>query len=107
MKLTQKAIAALTLPEGKTETIIFDDDLPGFGVRLRAGGSKKWIYQYKVGNQHRRVTLGSLAALTPARARETAGDLCAKVRLGRIRRARRLKAGRARLRPCSPLRSLT
>jgi len=95
MKLTQKAIAALTLPEGKTETIIFDDDLPGFGVRLRAGGSKKWIYQYKVGNQHRRVTLGSLAALTPARARETAGDLCAKVRLGQDPQGEKTE-GRAR-----------
>jgi integrase len=82
MKLTQKAIAALTLPEGKTETIIFDDDLPGFGIRIRAGGSRTWIYQYKIGNQHRRITLGSLAALTPARAHETAGDLHASVRLG-------------------------
>jgi integrase len=83
MKLTQKTIAALTLPEGKTETIIFDDDLPGFGIRIRAGGSRTWIYQFKVGNQHRRMTLGSVPALTPARARETAGDLHAMVRLGR------------------------
>jgi hypothetical protein len=27
MKLTQKTIAALALPESKTETIVFDDDL--------------------------------------------------------------------------------
>ena len=36
MKLTQKTIAALTLAEGKTEAIIFDSDLPGFGIRIRA-----------------------------------------------------------------------
>ena len=83
MKLTQKTIAALALPEGKTETIVFDEDLAGFGVRVRAGGTRSWIYQYKIGNQNRRITLGSLAALTPARARETAGDLHAAVRLGR------------------------
>ena len=82
MKLTQKTIAALALPAGKTEIIVFDEDLPGFGVRMRAGGTRSWIYQYKIGNQNRRITLGSLAALTPARARETAGDLHAKVRLG-------------------------
>jgi Arm DNA-binding domain len=83
MKLTQKTIAALSLAEGKTETIVFDDELPGFGIRIRVGGSRTWIYQYKIGNQNRRVTLGSLAAQTPTRARETAGDLHAMVRLGR------------------------
>ena len=82
MKLTQKTIAALALPAGKTETIVFDEDLAGFGVRVRIGGTRSWIFQYKIGNQNRRITLGSLAALTPARARETAGDLHAKVRLG-------------------------
>jgi integrase len=83
MKLTRQTIVALTLVEGKTETIVFDNDLPGFGIRIRAGGSRVWIYQYKIGNQNRRVTLGSLAALTPARARATAGELHAAVRLGR------------------------
>ena len=31
---------ALALPEGKSEQIVFDDDLAGFGMRLRAGGSR-------------------------------------------------------------------
>ena len=83
MKLTQKTIAALTLAEGKTESIVFDGDLPGFGIRIRAGGSRTWIYQYKIGHQNRRVTLGSLAALTPACARDTAAEMHAMVRLGR------------------------
>jgi integrase len=83
MKLTQKTIAALTLAEGKSETIVFDDDLAGFGIRIRAGGSSRWIFQYKVGNQGRRITLGSLAALTPACARDTAAEMHAMVRLGR------------------------
>ena len=43
MKLNDKAVAALTVPVGKSELIMFDDDLPGFGVRLRDGGSKTWI----------------------------------------------------------------
>ena len=53
MKLTQKAIAALVLPEGKTDHIEWDSDLPGFGIRIRAGGARTWIYQYKIGNQNR------------------------------------------------------
>jgi hypothetical protein len=44
MKLTQEAIGRLRLPAGKNEAIYFDDQLPGFGVRLRAAGSKKWSY---------------------------------------------------------------
>ena len=106
MKLTQKTIAALALPEGKTETIVFDEDLPGFGLRIRAGGTRSWIFQYKIGNQNRRITLGTLAALTPARARETAGDLHARFGWAAIRPAKRSKAGRARPKPWAPSRSL-
>ena len=83
MKLTQAAVATLKLPKGKSETITFDDDLPGFGLRMRAGGSCTWIYQYKLGSQHRRVTLGNAAALTVTQARKTATELHAHVRLGK------------------------
>jgi integrase len=83
MRLTQKAVAALELPPGKTDHIEFDDDLPGFGVRLREGGSRVWIYQYKIGSKNRRVTLGKATALRCERARETAANMHAMVRLGR------------------------
>ena len=83
MKLTQKNVATLALPDGTSEAIFYDEDFPGFGLRLRGGGSRTWVFTYKIGSQHRRITLGSLAALTPARARETAADLHAAVRLGR------------------------
>ena len=83
MQLTQKTIANIELPAGKTETISFDQDLPGFGLRLRAGGSRSFIFQYKVGRQGRRVTLGNATALSPARAREMATEMHAQVRLGR------------------------
>ena len=83
MKLTQRTIATIDLPTGKSEAIVFDEDLPGFGLRIRAGGKRSWVYQFKVGNQHRRMTLGSATALSPAEARATAGKLHAQVRLGR------------------------
>jgi hypothetical protein len=82
MKITPTAIRKLALPPGTSETIVFDDDLPGFGVRLRAGGSRTFVYQYKVGSKQRRLTLGSLKALDPTKARDIAKDLYAKVRLG-------------------------
>ena len=40
MKLTAKGIRGLQLPEGKMDHLFWDDDIPGFGLRLRAGGSR-------------------------------------------------------------------
>jgi integrase len=81
MKLTQKAVAALTLPKGASESIVFDSDLP-LGVRLRAGGVPRWIFQYRIGAKQRRMSLGTTAALSAPRAREIAAELYAKVKLG-------------------------
>jgi integrase len=84
VKLTENAIARLSSKETlKTpDAILFDDDLPGFGLRIRAGGSKTWVFQYKLGSQHRRITLGKFPALHPSQARKTASNLHAEVRLG-------------------------
>jgi integrase len=83
MKFAQKTLATIELPAGKREVILFDDDLPGFGLRIRAGGARTWVYQFKIGNQHRRLTLGSATALPLVQARRTASELHAMVRLGR------------------------
>jgi integrase len=82
VKLTENAVAKLKLPPRKSETIVFDDDVAGLGLRLRAGGSKTWVFQYKIGTQQRRITLGKYPALHPAQARKTAAKLHAEVRLG-------------------------
>src|SRR6516162_5712727 len=82
MRLTDKTLATLTVPKGRSEAIVFDDDLPGFGLRLRAGGAARWIYQYDIGPRTRRMTLGSTAALPAARARAAAAELHHRVRLG-------------------------
>jgi hypothetical protein len=82
MKFTAKTVTALRLPEGRSEAIHFDATLPGFGLRLRSGGGRTWIYQYKLGGKHRRVTLGSAKALDLAKARDQAVMLYAQVKLG-------------------------
>jgi integrase len=82
MKLTARSAAALKLPTGKNDHIEFDDALPGFGLRLRKGGSRTWVYQYSIGTKQRRIALGKVSALTVEKAREVAGNLHAKVRLG-------------------------
>lgn len=96
MKLTTTAIRSLTLPPGKNDKTFFDADLPGFGLRLRAGGSRTWLVQYAVRGKTRRMVLGSPAALDPGKARAMAKDLLAAVRLGRDPASERLEA-RARI----------
>jgi integrase len=92
MKLTKASIERLALPAGKSEAIIFDDDVPGFGLRLREGGSRTFIVQYALGGRQRRMTLGAAKVLDAAKARDTARNLLAKVRLGQDPAADRAEA---------------
>jgi len=93
MKLNRAAtVAALTLPPGKNEAIFFDDDVPGFGVRLRESGARVWIVQYRIGSKNRRITLGSTKLLDPANARNTARDILADVRRGDDPAGKKLEA---------------
>jgi integrase len=82
MKLTTATVSKVKLPAGKTDHIEWDDDISGLGLRLRAGGSRSFVYQYKLGTKHRRMALGVATPETVARARKTAGELHARVKLG-------------------------
>jgi integrase len=82
MKLTPKTIVGLELPPDKSDQIVWDDDVPGFGLRMRAGGTRAFVFQYKLGDRQRRITLGAASAIDVGRARESAKDLYAQVRLG-------------------------
>lgn len=62
MKLTAKSISTLELPAGKSEQLFWDDEIPGFGLRVRAGGSRNWVFQYALGEKQRRMSLGSATA---------------------------------------------
>lgn len=89
MKLTKATVAKLSVPAGKSELIVFDEDMPGFGLRLRTGGSAVWIAQYRVGARQRRVTLGRTATLDPDKARRAAREVLAKADLGQDAQAER------------------
>src|SRR5262245_54552139 len=86
MKLTAKTIASAKLPAGKLDHIEWDDDLPGFGLRLRVGGpdriSKTWIAQYRAHGRTRRMKIGTLEKLAPDEARKAARKVLAQVEIG-------------------------
>src|SRR5437868_10849726 len=57
--LTQRAVEALKPPAaGRVE--YFDRILPGFGLRVAAGGRKTWFVMYRVAGKKVRETLGTL-----------------------------------------------
>src|SRR5215831_1596468 len=83
LKLTTTTIKTLALPAGKTDHIFFDDDLPGFGLRLRASGTRKWVVQYDFAGRTRRMLLGPADVIDPGVARRHAKDVLAARTLGR------------------------
>jgi integrase len=83
MKLTKATIGGLTLPADKQDAIFFDEEMRGFGIRVRAGGKRTWVVQYQLdGHQQRRLTIGRVDLFTPDEARKIAREHLAKARLG-------------------------
>jgi integrase len=88
MKFTNQLARALQLPAGKNDAIFFDDGVPGFGLRIRDGGKRTWILQYRLGKTaegrwlSHRMTLGTTTELTETAARAKALKALASVREG-------------------------
>jgi integrase len=87
MKLTAKAVAALILPPGKAEHIAWDEELSGFGFRLRRSHDgrailKSWTVQYRHGGRKPRIKLGDYAVLGAEAARAEAKKLLGRVAIG-------------------------
>jgi integrase len=81
MKFSKNTVASLTLPAGKVDHIEWDDELPGFGIRLR-GTARRWVVQYRVNGQQRRESLGDIRKATLEDARRIARQRFAQVELG-------------------------
>lgn len=95
MKLDADAIKNLELLPGKTDAIFFDDDLKGFGIRLRSDGGglhRTWIAQYRANGRTRRSKIGDVEKLNAAEARKAAKKMLAKVVLGNDPQAEKAKA---------------
>jgi integrase len=82
MRLTTATVEGLRLDTDVTDKIFFDEDIAGFGIRIRTSGSRSWVFQYKLGGKTRRLVLGAVSAVKAAKAREVAAELHARVKLG-------------------------
>lgn len=76
-KLTKRVVdAAENRP---SDYVIWDDELPGFGLRVFTSGKRSYVIQYRQGGRSRRFTIGLHGVWTPERARQEA-----KTQLGRV-----------------------
>src|SRR5689334_19456180 len=70
--LTERYVKALKAPESG-HTIVWDNDLKGFGVRISAVGSVAFLFNYRTrAGRQRRLTIGSWPTFSVEAAREEA-----------------------------------
>src|SRR5215813_11138093 len=86
-KITKRAVDALRPASDGSETVIWDTEVKGFGVRAQRGGSKSYIVHYRAGTGRgaplRKLTIGKHGApWTPETARKEARRLLGLVEGG-------------------------
>ena len=86
-KLTKRVVDAAENRAG--EYFLWDEDLPGFGLRVLPSGRKRYIIQYRAGRRSRRISLGPATVLTCEQARSRAITIIAATKNGEDPAARR------------------
>jgi hypothetical protein len=68
-KLTKRVVDAA---EGRSfDYFVWDEELPGFGLRVFKSGKRSYLLQYRVAGRTRRYTIGLHGAWTAETARKT------------------------------------
>ncbi len=90
-RLTAKLVEALKPPaSGRLE--VWDQAVPGLGIRLAADGSRTWCIRYRVSGRRRRLKLGPFPASGLSDARGLAREVLGQVAKGADPAAERSKA---------------
>jgi integrase len=80
IKITKRSVEALEVTS--KDYIVFDTDLPGFGVRIMPSGKRFFLVQYRRHGRTRRVMIGQFGIVTAELARREA-----TIKLGSVRGA--------------------
>jgi integrase len=82
-RLTKRLIDAIATPEDGRDVIVWDDELSGFGLRVRASGARTYVAVYRIGDRKRWFTIGSPGApWTPETARQRAAEVLLEAKSG-------------------------
>ena len=78
-RLTRRTVEGAK-PDPARDRFVWDESLPGFGLRVGRTGHKSYVVQYRnADGRSRRLTLGATTILTPEEARDVARDKLADV----------------------------
>lgn len=85
VKLTKRIVDASEPRAGRYT--IFDNVIPGFGLRVYPSGAKSWVFEYRPGEggrrvAKRRITIGAVGDFTPDAARKLADAYRSSVKTG-------------------------
>lgn len=96
-KITKTLVDNLKAPAGK-EVCIWDSELPGFGVRMQAGGRKTYLIRYRTNDAkrtQRKLVIGRCSDMPPEKARNLARDAFTAVAAGNDPAAERKPAAKS------------
>lgn len=79
MKFTQANVRNLKATLGKTDETVWDENMPGFGIRFRNGGAGIFVIVYSLHGKQTRLQLGKVAQVNLVDAQNEAKQLFAAV----------------------------
>jgi hypothetical protein len=80
-KITDDYVKGFKPPQSG-QHIEWDNKIPGFGVRINAGGSKSFVLNYTLNGKRRRYKIGRFPAMSATAARITANQLVTGINAG-------------------------
>jgi len=80
-RITERIIRSLKPPPSGS-SILYDDEIPGFGLRITANSVVSFVLDYRFNSRKRRCTIGRYPDLSAAAAREEAIQIRGSLRAG-------------------------
>ena len=80
-RISRRTVEAL--PVGERETLYWDTELSGFGIRVYPSGSKAYLVQTRKDGKSRRLTVGRHGLISADQARTEAARIIADIKAGR------------------------
>jgi integrase len=82
VKLVEGLAGKLRVPPGKRDIQVFDDALPGFGIRKFESGKAFYFVKFTVGGQQRKLSLGAVVPGVLGEKRKAASEILTRARVG-------------------------
>lgn len=83
MKIVEGLAKRLRVPDGARDIQVFDETLPGFGIRKFKSGKAVYIVKFSVANQQRKLSLGPVVPGVLGAKRKKAAEILMQARAGR------------------------